>query len=184
MWPAAELPALAGTSAPLPSSPATVLAGLEADLLPPEAYAWWVPLVAAVLLVLVAAWLVFVFWWSNPERVAAREAKKTRFAPAPMTTSLRQRYTDEIDQHLGRYDEGTIDLRELHLELSSTMRRFASERIGTDVTTWTRGDVASYDTTRQLGDLLAIYEEPSFAQRSEAEVRASASSAREVVNRW
>lgn len=182
MWPAAEGWAPAGV--PRASSRATVLAGLEADLLPPETYAWWVPVVAAVLLVLVAAWLVFVFWWSNPTRVAAREAKKARFTPAPMTTSLRQRYTEEIDQHLGRYEEGEIDLRELHLELSSTMRRFASERIGTDVTTWTRGDVASYDTTRQLGDLLAVYEEPSFAQRSEAEVRASASSAQEVVNRW
>lgn len=160
------------------------LAGPEADLLPPEAYAWWVPVVAAVLLVLVAAWLFFVFWWSNPERVAAREAKKNRLDPVPMTASLRQRYTDEVDQHLGRYEGGAIDLRELHLELSSTMRRFASERIGTDVTTWTRGDVASYDTTRRLGDLLAIYEEPSFAQRSDAEVRASASGATEVINQW
>lgn len=178
MWPGAE------GAAPTAPASAAALAGVDADLLPPEAYAWWVPVVAVVLLLLVAAWLAFVFWWSNPERVAAREAKKAQYAPAPITTSLRRRYTEEIDEHLGRYEAGAIDLRELHLELSSTMRRFASERIGTDVTTWTRGDVASYDTTRRLGDLLAVYEEPSFAQRSQAEVRASASSAREVINRW
>ncbi len=154
----------------------------DVDLLPPESYAWWVPTIGAVLLVLVAAWYVFVHIWTNPERVAARRRK--RYQPQPMAPTLRQRYAAEVDDHHRRYADGEIDLRVLHLELSATMRKFASERIGTDVTSWTRGDIAGYDPTRRVGGVLAVYEEPSFAERSEAEVLVSVTNAKEVIAEW
>ncbi|GAA4427461.1 hypothetical protein GCM10023169_27470 [Georgenia halophila] len=153
-----------------------------ADLLPPEAYAWWVPTVGAVLLALVLAWYIFVHVWTNPERVAARARKD--WAPSPMPPTLRQRYAAEVDAHHARYARGEYDLRVLHLELSATMRKFASERIGTDVTAWTRGDIGGYDPTRRVGEVLAVYEEPSFAVRSDAEALVSVTNAKEVITRW
>ncbi|MFC7403558.1 hypothetical protein [Georgenia alba] len=153
-----------------------------AEALPPEAYAWWVPTVGIVLLLLVVGWYVFVHLWTDPARVAERSRKT--FTPGPMPPTLRQRYAAEIDQHHARYSEGHLDLRTLHLELSATMRKFASERIGTDVTAWTRGDIAGYDPTRRVGDVLAVYEEPSFAVRSDAEVLVSVTNAKEVIAQW
>lgn len=154
----------------------------DADLLPPEAYTWWVPALGVLLLLLVAAWYVFVHRWTDPARVAERSRR--RRAPAPMSNNLRQRFAAEVDEHHGRYSEGEYDLRELHLELSRTMREFASERIGTDVRAWTRGDVAGYDPTRRIGGLLAQWEEPSFAVRSDAEAAESAQHAKEVIAQW
>ncbi|MPV38885.1 hypothetical protein [Georgenia subflava] len=153
----------------------------DADVLPPEAYTWWVPVLGLVLLLLVAAWYVFVHRWTDPARVARRRSR--REAPGPMTPSMRQRYAAEVDQHFERY-EREHDLRALHLELARTMREFASERIGTDVRAWTRGDIAGYDPTRRVGDLLSHWEEPSFAVRSDAEAAASAAHAKEVVAQW
>ncbi|MHB1064302.1 MAG: hypothetical protein ACYC1Z_07440 [Georgenia sp.] len=146
-----------------------------ADRLPPEAYAWWVPALGVALLTLVAAWYLFVRWYTGPRRDRA---------PQGVAVTVRQRYAAEVQGHLARYDAGEYDLRALHLALSATMRAFASARIGTDVRAWTRGDIAGHDPTRRIGHLLALWEEPSFASRSDAVAATSAARAREVIQTW
>ncbi|WP_127130018.1 hypothetical protein [Georgenia sp. SYP-B2076] len=151
----------------------------DADLFPPEAYSWWVPALGALLLVAVAAWFVLVHRRTDPGRMA-----RPGRAPARMTPGLRQRYTAEVEEHHARFRAGVYDLRALHLELARTMREFASERVGTDVRAWTRGDVAGFDPTRRVGHLLARWEEPSFAPDSDAEAAASTERAKEVIATW
>lgn len=145
------------------------------DLLPPEAYSWWVPALGVALLALVAAWYLFVRWYTGPRR------GRPDPAAAP---SVRQRYAAEVQAHLARYEAGELDQRGLHLALAATMRAFVSERIGADVRGWTRADIAGYDPTRRVGHLLALWEEPSFATRSDAAPAVSAARAREVIETW
>jgi hypothetical protein len=145
------------------------------SLLPPEAYTWWVPALGAFLLLAVAGWYTWVLLSTRHERAASASG---------MDEAGRARYERVVVETFERYRHDELDLRGLHLELARTMRAFASERIGRDVSSWTRADVATYDPTRQIGDLLAVWEEPSFARRSDAEAAAAAEQAREVVRRW
>ena len=146
-----------------------------ADLLPPEAYGWWVPVLGAGLLLLTVAWALLVRHLTRAPRPVP---------PAPPGPGLRHRYATEVDRLYAGYRAGALDLRALHLALARTMREFASERLGTDVRSWTRAEVAGHDPTRRVGHLLARWEEPSFAPDSDAEAGAAAAAAREVVATW
>ncbi|WP_448073765.1 hypothetical protein [Georgenia yuyongxinii] len=148
-----------------------------ADLLPPEAYGWWVPVLGLLLLAAAAGWLTWVHRTTDPRRRPARPPEW----PGP---AMRERYAARVDALHAAYRSGTLDLRALHLELGRTMREFASERLDTDVRSWTRGDVAGHGPTRRVGHLLARWEEPSFALDSDAEAAASAARAKEVIGTW
>lgn len=150
------------------------MSGLE-DLLPPEAYSAWVPVLGGVLLLAVAGWYAFVLLSTRRDRTPE---------PGPLSPDGRARYVQDVDAALESYRRGEEDLRGLHLELARIMRDFASERIGRDVRSWTAGDIAGYDPTARLGDLLRLWEEPSFARRSEAEAVTAAERAREVIRQW
>ncbi|WP_127573605.1 hypothetical protein [Georgenia faecalis] len=146
-----------------------------ADLIGPQAYAWWVPTLGAALLLAVAGWYTWVLLSTRRDRVAE--------APV-MGLDRRATYAQAVATTLQRYRAEELDLRALHLELARTMRAFASERIGRDVSSWTRADVATFDPTRQIGELLAVWEEPSFARRSDAEAEEAAARAGEVIRSW
>lgn len=145
------------------------------SLLPPEAYSWWVPVLGATLLVLVALWLTIVLL-STRRRDPAQQPV--------MRGDARGRYEGAVEDAVADYRRGDLDLRALHLRLARLMRDFASERIGRDVRPWTRGQIAAHDPTARIGDLLAVWEEPSFARRSDAEAEAAAQRAREVIRQW
>ena len=144
-------------------------------LLAPQAYTWWVPAVGGALLLAVAAWYAWVLLSTRHEH----EPKVP-----PMDPAGRARYERAVEEIFASYHSDDLDLRGLHLELARNMRAFASERIGRDVSSWTRADVATYDPTRRVGDLLAVWEEPSFARRSDAEATAATEQAREVIRQW
>lgn len=146
-------------------------------LLPPSMYSWWVPSLGVLALGLVAGWL---FWVLRSTRAEPEAPKKSK----PASQSTREGYAGQISEALGRYHSGEFDLRALHLELAKIMRAYASERIGKDVSTWTRRDVSEYDPTSRLGELLEVWEEPSFAEESDAEAEAAARAATRVVMDW
>ena len=150
------------------------MSGADA-LLPPEAYSWWVPVLGGTLLVLVALWLAIVLL-STRRRDPAQQA--------PMRGDARGRYESAVEDAVADYRSGDLDLRGLHLRLARLMRDFASERIGRDVRPWTRSEIAAHDPTSRIGDLLAVWEEPSFARRSDAEAESAALRAREVIRQW
>lgn len=145
------------------------------SLLPPESYAWWVPTLGGVLLLLAAAWIVVVL-------LATRRSRAPK--PAPLDDAAREGYQREVDDALRAYHDGELDLRALHLRLARLMREVASERTGRDVRSWTRGDIAGDEQVSHLGELLALWEEPSFARRSDAEAQQAADRAREVIREW
>lgn len=145
-------------------------------LLPPEAYSIWVPVVGGALLLAVAAWYAFVL-------LSTRRPARPK-GPGALSPDGRTRFERDVEEAMSAYQRGEHDLRALHLELARVMRAFASERIGRDVRSWTAREIAAYDPTTRLGDLLAVWEEPSFARRSDAEAESAAHRAREVIRQW
>lgn len=152
---------------------------IGADLAALQSLPTWVLVVGIVLVAVAVAWLALVLWLTS----AARE--QSRAAPRPdMRSSVRAGFLAQVEEHYAAYEAGALDLRSLHLKLASTMRAFVSERIGRDVRSWTVRDIAGHDPTARAGGLLRLWEEPSFAHRSDAEARAARDGALEVISRW
>jgi hypothetical protein len=145
------------------------------SLLPPEAYSWWVPALGGALVLLVALWFIYVLRSTRRPDPAKQP---------PMTGDARGRYEIAVDGAVADYRSGDLDLRSLHLRLARLMRDFASDRMGRDVRPWTRSEIAAHDPTARVGHLLAVWEEPSFARRSDAEAETAADQAREVIRQW
>lgn len=146
-----------------------------ADLHPPANLAWWVLAVGIGLLLLVVVWYLLVFRTTRAPRPAA---------PQELTRGERDGFDDRVVALHERYRSAEIDLRGLHLELARTMRAYATLRLGRDVGSWTASEIAAAQPGANLGELLAEWEEPSFARRSDAEAQRAIGNAREVVARW
>jgi hypothetical protein len=149
------------------------------DPVPPAAYAVWVPIVGGALLVLIAAWLVWVFWFTRERPAAATEGgRRDRWS------GLRASSLADIERAEDRYREGEVDLRTLHLDLNHIMREFANGRLRMDTSSLTVSEIASLEGTDRLSALLTDYEEPAFAIDSDAEALAATTSAKAVVQQW
>ncbi|MGO1583568.1 MAG: hypothetical protein ACTHXO_10135 [Actinomycetaceae bacterium] len=149
------------------------------DLAELQGYHWWVLVVGIVLLVAAAAWVAFVLWSTS-----ARRERRLGETPTTMEDAERARFLGEVEQHYAAYEAGDLDLRALHLKLARTMCSFVSARVGRDVSSWTVRDISGHDPTARAGGLLRVWEEPSFAHRSDAEARAARDGAVEVISRW
>lgn len=148
------------------------------DPVPPAAYSAWVPIVGGALLVLIAAWLWWVFWYTRTRPFDDKSGRKDRYA------TLRGRTIEDIARAEERYREGETDLRTLHLDLNHIMREFANGRMRMDTSSLTVAELARLEGTGRLTALLTEYEEPAFAIDSDAEALAATSSARAVVEQW
>lgn len=155
----------------------TVLA-VPADPQPPSQYSWWVWGIGIALVVLVAAWYWWVTWSTRPRTIEQRRGKGDPFA------TLRDEHLTAVDEAYGRYEDGTSDLRELHLDLNHLIRQFASERAGVDVSSLTVRELGRLEHGGAIQELLEDYQEPAFAAASDGQARTAAEQAREVIRTW
>lgn len=154
--------------------------GLTASLV------WWG--LGAFLLIGLAIWATL--WFT---RNSGRETAKT-YDPAqdmPRPTEYRDPLYALREEYLGRLDAierlwraGTINDRQLHLQLSSLIRGFADRRVGEPATTSTLSELRTLPLSRRLVGLIEMFYEPSFGPRSEPDSLASLTAAREVLTRW
>ena len=111
--------------------------------------------------------------------------------------------------HRDRPDGGELDLRDLHLELAALLRGFAEARSGEEITTATVSEILDMAATagprsveerrrsvRQagrpldtnplghIGELLAVWEQPSFDREPQAAAQEALTHAREVITQW
>ncbi|MGM0386091.1 MAG: hypothetical protein ACQERF_08950 [Actinomycetota bacterium] len=142
---------------------------------PPVTYAWWVPALGTLLLVLALAWLI---WLLHRARPAGPDREGPRTRPA------RRDWGGAVAELHGRFLRGELDLRGMHLALAGLMREFGSDRSGRDVRSMTRAEVAEELPRSGLGDLLARYEQPSFARDPFVEAQESVDRTLEVISRW
>lgn len=162
----------------------------------------WTAVVAVALLLLVLAWLVRTL-------VVTRRDTSLDVGDIPMAPGERSQWVTRLDAVETRWRGGGLELRALHLELASLLRAFASARSGHDLTTATVHDLLDMAETTgprsvlerlarvrragrpldsnplgHVGELLAVWEQPSFDRDPHAEGESSLAEAREVVTRW
>jgi hypothetical protein len=127
--------------------------------------------VAAVLGVVLLLWILHAV----PDAAAkARAAQLT----------VKARYLDEIDELQRRYAEHVIDERQLHHELSRTVRRFAEEHgapPGALSMTAAELGAAGHD---DVADVVAAYQPPQFMRRPRSDPPMSVAAARELIDSW
>ena len=162
----------------------------------------WMIIVAIIGLVLVAAWLL-------RSLLVTRRDRSREVGDIPMAPSERNRWSDRVEAAQERFAAGEIDLRGLHLELASVLRGFAAARSGEDITTATVREILDMSNTvgpidvedrlelvrrhrrpldtnplGYVGELLAVWEQPSFDRDPEAAAEEAVNNAREVVTQW
>ncbi|EGQ76208.1 hypothetical protein [Actinomyces sp. oral taxon 448] len=162
----------------------------------------WMIVVAVAGLILVAAWLL-------RSLLVTRRDQSREVGDIPMAPSERGQWVERVETAARRFTAGETDLRGLHLELASAVRGFAAARSGEDITTVTVREILDMSATTgpddvedrlrlvrrhrrpldanplgHVGELLAVWEQPSFDRDPEAAAEEAVSEAREVVTRW
>jgi hypothetical protein len=140
------------------------------NLFPPLAHGGlWLALgiVAGLLAIALVVWIVHAV--PDP----GREASAARL-------SAKGRYLAEIDALQRRYLAGELDERQLHHELSSTVRRFAAEHGAPGALSMTAADLdaAGHDT---VATVVAGYQPPQFMERARSDPPRSVIAARELI---
>lgn len=162
----------------------------------------WMLIVAVVGLILALVWILRAF-------LVTRRDTGRQVGDIPMAPGRRSQWAIRVDEVAERYRNGEIDLRGLHLELASVVRGFATARSGEDLSSATVREILDMaDTTGprsieerlrivlsrrrpldanplgHVGELLAVWEQPSFDRDSQAAADAAVKHAQEVVRRW
>lgn len=161
---------------------ATVLAhvvlAVPADPQPPAQYSWWVWGIGVLLIVLVAAWYWWVVWTTRPKTIEARRSRTDSYA------AIRAEHLAAVDEAYARYTDGESDLRALHLDLNHTIRQFATQRAGVDVSSLTVRELGRLEHGGAIQELLDDYQEPAFAAASDGQALSASEQAREVIRTW
>ena len=126
-----------------------------------------------------------------------------------MAPDERREWSRKVEAAARRYRDGETDLRGLHLELAEVLRGFASARSGEDIDTATAREILDMADTAgprsieerlrsgrrggrpldtnplgHVGELLAVWEQPSFDRDPRAAADEAVKEAEEVVRRW
>ena len=172
------------------------------QIMPPVLMPIWMVIVMVVGLLLVTAWLLRTF-------LVTRRDISQEVGDIPMAPRERRQWGERLSEISQRWDAGDLDLRELHLELAALLRGFAEARSGEEITTATVSEILDMAATAgpssveerrrsvraagrpldinplgHVGELLAVWEQPSFDREPQAAAQEALTHAREVVTRW
>ncbi|VEG28278.1 alpha-amylase [Actinomyces howellii] len=169
---------------------------------PPVLMPVWMLVVAVIGIFLSLAWFLRAL-------LVTRRDTSREVGDIPMAPAERSAWASQVEDAAARYEEGQTDLRGLHLELAAVLRGFASARSGEDVASATVREILDMADTSgprsiearlaavlvrrrpldanplgYVGELLAVWEQPSFDRDPDAAAQTAVSDAREVVSRW
>ncbi|WP_454296540.1 hypothetical protein [Salana multivorans] len=154
---------------------ATDILALPAPAQPPVQYSWWVWVLGLVLLLLIAAWYV---WLIRSTRPRMPDDSPARY------DGIRAEHVALVDEAYQRWASGEATLRELHLDLNHAIRSFATARTGIDTSSLTVAEFGRIEHGSALAVILGDYSEPAFAAVSDAEAALACEEAREVIRTW
>ena len=162
---------------------------------------WWI-MAAIVGLLLVTAWLGWVF-------VSTARDTSSRVGDIPLAPGDRTRWLGCVQDAAAAYEAGELSVRDLHLELAAVLRGFATQRTGTPMESLTVAEILDLaqgadrrsviDRIRFLrsrrrpvdrnplgyvGELLTVWEQPSFDTVTRADALEAVHETTEVVTRW
>ncbi|WP_045731657.1 hypothetical protein [Pseudarthrobacter chlorophenolicus] len=132
------------------------------------------------LIVLVAAWYVFVFASTRRQRPAADNQR-----PAQLTdlAALKAAYIQRINDAEQDAAAGTTEARAAHQDISHLLRRFVRDASGVDAPRMTRADLERHPLPAAAAAVGAIYP-GEFGPEPLPPVSAAAAVARETVRTW
>ena len=169
---------------------------------PPALMPMWMIVIMVIGLLLVSAWLLRTI-------LVTRRDTSLEVGDIPMAPRERRQWGERLEEISQRWDGGALDLRELHLELAALLRGFAEARSGEEISTApvsaildmaaTAGPRSVEERRRSvreaghpldtnplghIGELLAVWEQPSFDREPQAAAHEALTHAREVVTQW
>lgn len=145
---------------------------------PPQYSIAWV--ILAVLCVLVILALVL-----GTLRVTRGVVERAAYRARPSDVeTLKAQFLRAINDVGDRFDDGELDARAAHRELTGVMRHFVRRTTGLDVTGQDVTTLRADARTRDVGNLVADLYEPEFARVSDHQLTASLRRARGVVRSW
>ncbi|WP_299305042.1 hypothetical protein [uncultured Brachybacterium sp.] len=162
-----------------------LLAGvLRAEPAPPEiitppqySIAWVILAVLCILVIIVLIVGTLKITRAIEKRIAYRHR------PSDVET-LKAEFLRAVNDIADRHDEGELEARDGHHELTGVMRRFVRRTTGHDVTSQDLATLLADQRTRAVGELIADLYEPDFAKSSDRDLRDSVRRAREVIRAW
>ena len=172
------------------------------EIMPPVLMPIWMIIVMIIGILLVSAWLLRTF-------LVTRRDTSLEVGDIPMAPRERRQWGERLSEIAQRWDSGELDLRDLHLELAALLRGFAEARSGEEITTATVSEILDMADTAgphsvperrrsvreagrpldtnplgHVGELLAVWEQPSFDREPESAAVEALNHAREVVTQW
>ncbi|MBC7590301.1 MAG: hypothetical protein H7226_04560, partial [Salinibacterium sp.] len=146
-------------------------------------------IIGFVLLVLVAAWYVFLFFSTRASRVPDPVIEQPDFANPRTTETVRAHYLELIAETRSAHASGSLDAREAHHQLSQIVRSYVSEREGKQTMQMTLADLRATEFTPLTEAVEKLYP-GSFgtggrdALAAAASVDRAADDARRLVSTW
>ena len=134
----------------------------------------WMLVTAVIIGLVVCAWLIGTL-------ISTRRDSSRQAGDVPMAPEDRQNWLTAVEDAAARYRDGSTDLRGLHLELATAGPRSVEERMRL-----VRRGGRPLDTNPlgHVGELLYVWEQPSFDRDTDAAAEEAVTLAREVVTRW
>ena len=133
------------------------------------------------ILMLVAAWYVFVWWWSR---------RKHRMPQPPSASNaileaglLKDKYYDLIEEVEEAWRREELSTRAAHQKLGTLVRFFVFESSGRQAQVMTLEDL-NQANLRSVADAVEQYYPAEFAAVEQGDVPSSAGIARQVVGTW
>lgn len=148
---------------------------------PPVQYLPWWGLLGFLILVLVVAWWVFVFWSTRRSRVPSPEAQGAPTGAA--VEVIRRRYLGLIDETRASYAKGELADREAYHQLSMLLRSYVEEREGARTVTLTLRDLRATPYT-PLSEAVARLYPGAFSPQYSGTVSRAIDEARGLVASW
>ena len=158
------------------------------EIMPPVLMPIWMIIVMIIGILLVSAWLLRTF-------LVTRRDTSLEVGDIPMAPRERRQWGERLSEIAQRWDSGELDLRDLHLELAALLRGFSeildmADTAGPHSVQERRRSVREagrpLDTNPlgHVGELLAVWEQPSFDREPESAAVEALNHAREVVTQW
>lgn len=158
------------------------------DLVPPmDASIWWT-VVGVALIAAIAGWFVFVFVHTRHRPTEAAlpptPPPSAYAAGGDPFVEMRLRYLAQVDEADRAFHADEIDVRELHLRLSTIVREFAGLRRGVNTSVMTLTDIEHLTGAGRLANLIATYYQPAFSRATAESGEQSVEGARTVISSW
>ncbi|MCU1407325.1 MAG: hypothetical protein JWQ43_3628 [Glaciihabitans sp.] len=146
---------------------------------PPVQYSPLWAILAVLLLVLVAAWLILV-----PVLTRARPVLTDAQARAAMAPVIRARYVEAIDRIAYAHDREGMSSREAHQRLSALVRAYVHESSGYPASAMTLSELRQLGLPGLTGAVERFYPAEFGATSTNGGVAAAVEDARHVVMDW